>query len=243
MRHNEFIKCPCILIQTQVNQNFVSCCSFANSCLNLHDSVDCSTAGFPVLPYLSEFAQTHVHWVDDAIQPSYPLLPPSPPVLSPSQHQGLLFQWVNPSHQVAKVLELQIQHQSFQWISSVQSLSHVQLFVTPWTAGCQASLSVTNSWSLLKLMSIALVMPSKHLIPWIFNEYSVLISFRVDWFDGLLSKGLQYHRLEASIIQSSAFFMVQFSHPYMTTGKIISLTTQTFAKLWLCFLIHCLGLL
>ena len=101
MRHNEFIKCPCILIQTQVNQNFVSCCSFANSCLNLHDSVDCSTAGFPVLPYLSEFAQTHVHWVDDAIQPSYPLLPPSPPVLSLSQCQGL-FQWVSSSHQVAK---------------------------------------------------------------------------------------------------------------------------------------------
>ena len=111
MRHNEFIKCPCILIQTQVNQNFVSCCSFANSCLNLHDSVDCSTAGFPVLPYLSEFAQTHVHWVDDAIQPSYPLLPPSPPVLSLSQCQGL-FQWVGSSHQVTKVLELQLQHSS-----------------------------------------------------------------------------------------------------------------------------------
>ena len=110
MGHNEFIKCPCILIQTQVNQTFVSC-SFANSCLNLHDSMDCSTAGFPVLPYLSEFAQTHVHWVDDAIQPSYPRLPPSPPVLSLSQYHGL-FQWVDSSHQVAKVLDLQLQHSS-----------------------------------------------------------------------------------------------------------------------------------
>ena len=79
-------------------------------------------------------------------------------------HQGLLFQWVNPSHQVAKVLELQIQHQSFQWISSVQSLSHVQLFVTSWTAALQDSLSISISQSLLKLMSVETVMPSNHLI-------------------------------------------------------------------------------
>ena len=78
--------------------------------------MDCSTPGFPVLHYLSEFAQTHVHWVSDAIQPSHPLSPPSPPALSPSQHQGL-FQWVSSLHQVVKVLELQ--HQSFQWIFRV----------------------------------------------------------------------------------------------------------------------------
>ena len=74
--------------------------------------MDCSTPGFPVLHYLLEFAQTHVHWVTDAIQPSHPLLPPSPPALHLSQHQGL-FQWVSSSHQVAKVLEPQLQ--SFQW--------------------------------------------------------------------------------------------------------------------------------
>ena len=77
--------------------------------------MDYSTPGFPVLHYLLEFAQTHVHWVSDAIQPAHPLLPPSPPAFNLSQHQGL-FQWVSSSHQVAKLLELQLQHQSFQWI-------------------------------------------------------------------------------------------------------------------------------
>ena len=74
-----------------------------------------STPGFPVLHHLPEFAQTHVHWVADAIQPSYPLLPSSPPAFNLSQHQGL-FQWLGSSHQVAKVLELQLEHQSFQRI-------------------------------------------------------------------------------------------------------------------------------
>ena len=77
--------------------------------------MNCNTPGFPVLHYLPEFAQTHVHWMSDAIQPSHPLSSASPPALSLSQHQGL-FQWVGSSHQVAKVLELQFQHQSFQWI-------------------------------------------------------------------------------------------------------------------------------
>ena len=77
--------------------------------------MDCSTPGFPVLHYLPELAQTHVHWVGDAIQPSHPLLSPSPSALNLSQHQGL-FQWVSSSHQVAEVLELQLQHQSFQWL-------------------------------------------------------------------------------------------------------------------------------
>ena len=78
-------------------------------------------AGFPVLHYLPEFAQTHVRWVNDAIQLSHPLSPASPPVLNLSQHQGL-FQWVGSSHQVAKGLELQLQHQSFQWIFRVDCL-------------------------------------------------------------------------------------------------------------------------
>ena len=85
-------------------------CSVTKSCLTLWDPLDCSTPGFPVLHYLPESAQTHVHWVSDAIQLSHPLSSPSPPALSLSQHQGL-FQWVGSSHQVAKVLELQLHHQ------------------------------------------------------------------------------------------------------------------------------------
>ena len=154
--------------------------------------------------------------------------------------------------------------------NSVQLLGCVQLFVTPWTIACQASLSITNSWNLLKLMSIELVMPSNHLIlccpllllPSIFpsirvfsnetvlcirwpkywsfsfsispsNEYAGLISFRMDWLDilavqGTLKSLLQHHSSKASILQCSAFFMVQLSHPYMTTGKIIALTRRTF---------------
>ena len=154
--------------------------------------------------------------------------------------------------------------------SLVQSLSHVWLFVTLWTAARQASLSITNSRSLLKLMSIASVMPSNHLIlccpllllpsvfPSIrvfsnesvlhirwpkywsfsfsispFNDYSGLISFRMDWLDllavqGTLKSLVQHHSSKASILRRSAFFTVQFSHPYMTTGKIIALTRQTF---------------
>ena len=150
--------------------------------------------------------------------------------------------------------------------SSVQLLSHVQLFATPWTATHQASLSITSSRSLLELVSIELVMPSNHLIlchpllflPSIFpririfsnelvlcirwskywsfsfsistsSEYSVLISFRMDWFDHLAVQGtlkilLQHHRSKASILQGSTFFIVQLSHPYMTTGKTIALT-------------------
>ena len=76
--------------------------------------MNCSTPGLPVHHQLSEFTQTQVHWVGDAIQPSHPLLSPSPPALNPSQHQGLC-QWVSSLHEVAKVLEFQLQHQSFQW--------------------------------------------------------------------------------------------------------------------------------
>ena len=154
-------------------------------------------------------------------------------------------------------------------IFSVQSLTCVQLFVNPWTAVRQASLSITNSWSLLKLMSIKPMMPSNHLILcrpllllppippsirvfssesvlhirwpkyWSFSfsicpstEHSGLISFRLDWLDllavqGTLKSLLQHHSSKASIVQCSAFFIVQLSHPYMTTGKTIALTRQT----------------
>ena len=150
----------------------------------------------------------------------------------------------------------------------VQLLSCVRPFVTLWTVACQASLSFTISWSLLKLMSIELVMPSNHLIlccpllllPSIFpsfrvfssksalrirwpkywtfnfsispsNEYSGLISFRIDWFDlevqGTLENLLQHHSLKASILQNLAFFTVQLSYLYTTTGKTVALTMQT----------------
>ena len=88
--------------------------SVAQSCLTLWDPMNRSTPGLPVHHQLPEFTQTHVHCVRDAIQPSHPRSSPSPPAPNPSQHQGL-FQWVNSSHEVAKVLEFQLQHQSFQW--------------------------------------------------------------------------------------------------------------------------------
>ena len=154
--------------------------------------------------------------------------------------------------------------------SSGQSLSRVWLFVTPWTTARQVSLSITNSRSLLKLMSIESVMPPNHLIlcrplfllPSVFpsirvfsnesvlcirwpkywsfsfsispsNEYSGLISFRMDWLDLLVVQGtlkslLQHHSSKASILQHSAFFIVQLSHPYMTTGKTTAWTRWTF---------------
>ena len=132
--------------------------------------MDCSTPGCPVLYYFPEFAQTHIHWVSDAIQPSHPLSSHSP-AISLSQHQGL-FQWVGSSHQVAKVLEFQLQHQYFQWI------------------------------------------------------------FRADFLatQGTLRSLLQHHSSKASILQRSAFFTVQLSHSYMTTGKIIALTRWTFVS-------------
>ena len=99
---------------------FDYCCSVTKSCLTLHNPMDCSTPSFSLPHHLPEFAQVHVHWVGDAIQPSHPLIPSSP-AFDLSQHQGL-FQWVNSSHHVVKVLEFQLQHQSFQWIFRVDLL-------------------------------------------------------------------------------------------------------------------------
>ena len=90
---------------------YIQFSSVAQSCLTLCDPMNRSTPGLPVHHHLSEFTQTHVHRVHDAIQPSHPLSSPSPPAPNPSQHQGL-FQWVNSSHEVAKILEFQLQHQS-----------------------------------------------------------------------------------------------------------------------------------
>ena len=102
------VLCACII-------SLISSVQFSHSYPNLFDPMDWSMPGFPVHQQLQEIAQTHVHWVGDAIQPSHLLLPPSPPAFNLFQHQGL-FQWVSSSHQVAKVLEFQFQHQSFQWI-------------------------------------------------------------------------------------------------------------------------------
>ena len=88
--------------------------SVAQSYLTLCDPMDCRTPGFPVHHQLPEFTQSHVHWVSDAIQPSHPLSSPSSSSFNLSKHQGL-FQWISSLHQVAKVLEFQLQHQSFQW--------------------------------------------------------------------------------------------------------------------------------
>ena len=135
---------------------------------DLCNPMDCGMPICPAFHYLMEFAQIHAHWISDAIQPSHPLLSPSPLALSLAQHQGL-FQWVGSSHHVAK-------YWSF-------------------------SFSISPS-----------------------NEYSGLICFRIDWFDllavqGTLKSLLQHHSSKASVLQHSAFFMVQLSHPYMTTGK------------------------
>ena len=129
--------------------------------------------GLPVYHQLPEFTQTHVRWVGDAIQPSHPLLSPSPS-FNLSQHQGL-FQWVSSSHQVAKVLEFQLQHQSFQ----------------------------LKLWADLYWLDLLAV-------------------------QGTLKSLLQHHSSKASILLHSAFFIVQFSHPYMTAGKTIALTRHTF---------------
>ena len=91
------------------------CCSVAQSCLTLCNPMACSTPDFPVFHHLLDLAKTHVHWADDAIQPPHPLSPSSLHALNRSQHQGL-FQWVDSLHQVGKVLEFQLQHQSSQWI-------------------------------------------------------------------------------------------------------------------------------
>jgi hypothetical protein len=151
-----------------------------------------SMPGFSVLHYLLEFAQTHVHWIGDAIQPSHPLSPPSLLVLNLSQHQGLS-----------------------QWVSSFQQ----------WPKYWSFSFSINPS-----------------------DEYSRLISFRINWFHLLVVQGtfkslLQYHSSKAWVICCSAFFMVQLSHLYMTAVKTIALTIWPMSAKWcLCFLICCLSL-
>ena len=111
-------KCPWLDIVP--NRTCCCCCLVVKSCLTLCDPIDCSTPGFSVLHCLSELVQIHVHWVGDAIQPFHPLSSPSPPAFNLSQRQDL-FQWIGCLHQVAKVLELQLQIQPLQWIFRVDT--------------------------------------------------------------------------------------------------------------------------
>ena len=140
----------------------------AKMCRILCNPVECSTPGFPVLHYLLEFAQTHVHWVGDAIQQSYPL---SPLLLLPSIFPNI-------------------------WVFSNEPALHIR-----WPKYWSFSFSISPS-----------------------NEYLGLTSFRIDWFDllalqGTLKSFLQHHSSKASILWRTAFFTVQISHSYMTTGK------------------------
>ena len=161
------------------------------SCIRIFEiPMDCSTPGFPVPHHLPEFAQIHVHWIRDAIQPSHPLPPTFPFAFNLPQYQGL-FQWVSFSHQVAKYWSFSISHS---------------------------------------------------------NEYSGLITLRIEWLDLLSVQGtlkilLQHHSSKPSILQDLAFFIVRVSHPHMTTGKPqLWLGGLLLAKWCLCFLICCLGL-
>ena len=151
-------------------------CSVTQSSHTFCNPMDCSMTGFPVHHQLLKLAQTHVHRVGDAIQPSHPLSSPSPPAFNLSQHQGL-----------------------FQW-----SVLHIR-----WPKYWSFSFSSSPS-----------------------NEYPRLVFFRIDWFDlaipGTLKSLLQPPNSKTSILWCSAFFMVQLSHPYITTGKTIALTRRTF---------------
>ena len=151
--------------------------SVAQSCLTLCHPMNCSTPGLPVHQQLPESTQTHIHRVNDAIQPSHPLSSPSPPALKLSQHQ----------------------------VFSSESALRIR-----WPKDWSLSFNISPS-----------------------NEHPGLISFRIDWLDllavqGTLKSLLQHHNSKASILRRSAFFIVQLSHPYTTTGKTIALTRRTF---------------
>ena len=155
-------------INTTLWSTICCCCSDCQSYPTLCDPMNCSVPGFPVLCYLPEFDQTHVHWVDDAIQPSHPPSPLSPPLS------------IFPSIRVFS-----------------NKLAH--------------PISWPKYWSFSFSISLC-------------NEYSGLVSFRIGWFDLLavqwtLKSLLQHHSLKASILHCLVFFMGQFSHLYMTTGK------------------------
>ena len=167
-------------LDLQWNYGRVSSVQFSSvtqSCPTFCYPMDRSTPVLPVHHQPQKFTQTHVHWAGDAIQPSHPLLSPSPPAFTLSQHQGLF----------------------------IESALRIR-----WPKYWSFSFNISPS-----------------------NEYSGLISFRMDWLDllavqGTLKSLLQHHSSKASVLQCSAFFIIQLSHPYMTTGTTIALTRQTF---------------
>ena len=157
----------------------LSVSSVAQSCPTLCNPMDCSTPGLPVHHKLLELAQTHVHWVGDAIQPSHPLSSLSPPIFN---------------------------------LPGIRVFSKKLVLRIGWPKYWSFSFSISPS-----------------------NEYSGLIFLRIDWFDllavqGTLKSLIQHHSSTASVLQRSAVFMVQLSHPYMTTGKTIALTRWTFVS-------------
>ena len=166
--------------------------SVAQSCLTLCNPMDCSTPGLPVHHQLPELAQTHIHRVSDAIQPSHPLLSPSPPAFNLSQHR----------------------------VFSNESFLRIR-----WPKYWSFSFNISPS-----------------------SEYSGLISFRIDRLDllavqGTLKSLLQHHSSKASVLRFSAFFLIQFSHPYTTTAKIIALTICTFVGKVISLLFNTVSLL
>ena len=152
------------------------CCSVAKLCPTLYDPMNCNTPGFPVLHYLPEIAQAHVHWIGDATQPFHPLSSPSPPSI----------------------------------FLSIRVFTSESVLRIRWPKYWSFSFSISPS-----------------------NEYSGLISFRMEWLDllavqGTLKSLFQHHSSKASILWCSAFFIAQLSHPYMTAGKTIASTRRTF---------------
>ena len=164
----------------------------------LCNPMDCSMPGFPVHHQLPELAQTHVHWVGDAIPPSHPLSSPFLPVFNLSQHQGL-FQWVDSSHQVAKVLELQLQHQSFQWIFRTDFLEDWLVWSPCWPRDSQESSSTPqfkgiNFLALSLLYSQLLQIYMTTVMEWEMTTYSSILASKVPMTEepgGLQSMGSQ----------------------------------------------------
>ena len=200
--------------------------SVAQSSPTLCNPMDCSTPGLPVHHQLPEFTQTHVHWVSDAIQPSHPLSSPSPPAFDLSQYQGL-FKWVSSLHPVAKVLEFQLQHQSFQWIFRTYLLQDGLIDLLAVQGTLKSLLQHHSSkasilwypilwgifiWLLRNKMNETDIdgVGTKVLIQHYKHQRDLLA------VQGTLKSLLQYHSLKASIPQHSAFFIVQLTstHDY-----------------------------
>ena len=229
----QFFQCAS-LFKWVSSSHSVQFSSLSQSCPTLCDPMNCSIPGLPVHHQLTEFTQTHIHRAGDAIQPSHPLSSPSPPSPNPSKHQSL-FQWVNSSHEVAKVLEFQLQHHSFQRTLMTDRSPFYFFSLKKIILSLFQQINNKNAWIIVSL-SLRL-----NIKTWLSSF------FRMDWLDLLavqqtLKRLLQHHSSKPSILWHSAFFTVQLSHPYMITGKTIALTRWTFVeKVMSLLLICCLG--